>query len=342
MFVHSTGVNPVSTTLSSSPSSGGTTFTITSATGLPTIPTGHFGTARINDAGASAENIVYTRSGTTITLANSTTLANAHSSGEAIDFDVISAAAIPALKDDAISGYPENALTGAGALVKGTGVTNRITITSADATFTLADGSYKGEVCRIVMDRTCTKLATIDPASTTTIDGSTTRIMWAGETALLAWTGTEWNKIAGKSLPMIASVKLGTNITPVVNNTITAVAIDTTVIDNTGLMAVPASNKITCKRPGRYAVVPIACMAAGTSAIPNFQVYAQNQTGSVNIGATADGMLDAHFKSGGAMEIATLAVNDDIKLMYHQNGGQTTPTLVANLCSLLVQEVLEW
>ena len=130
----------------------------------------------------------------------------AHSNGNTIIGAILQLASFKQFKDDSISGFPENALSAAGALVHGTSITNHITITSASATFTLANGIYTGELCRIRMDRTCTKLATIDPAGSTTIDGSLTRIMWAGETALLSWNGTEWNKIAGKSIPMIADL----------------------------------------------------------------------------------------------------------------------------------------
>lgn len=172
---------------------GKITFDLTSATGFPALAAGDFTVLRIDDLGTPEDVIVTARSGVTCTCLPTTV---SHAAGNSVDGSILDAAnAFPQIKDDALSGFPENALSAAGALVKGTGVNNHITLTSVAATFTLANGSYKGELCRISVDRTSTKQATIDPASTTTWDGALTKALIAGDVLVGGWDGTEWKTI---------------------------------------------------------------------------------------------------------------------------------------------------
>ena len=78
-----------------------------------------------------------------------------------------------------------------------------ITETTADRTHTLpAVSGNAGRQISIQIAASTTKLITIDGNASETIDGSLTRIMWAGEAATLLCNGTTWSKIAGKSRPM--------------------------------------------------------------------------------------------------------------------------------------------
>lgn len=84
-----------------------------------------------------------------------------------------------------------------------------VTVTSADKTLTLpAISGNGGKLISIFISPSTTKLITIDGNSSETIDGTTTRIMWAGEACTLLNNGSEWNKIAGKSIPMISTMFL--------------------------------------------------------------------------------------------------------------------------------------
>lgn len=316
---YSAGPQPVSTTIASiAGGTGLTTFTITSASGLATVVAGELAYLRIADGTASAETLSYTISGTTITCSAT---GFAHVAGDAVAFDILSGGAMTALKDDAISGFPENALSAAGALVKGTGVTNRITLTSAAATFTLADGTYKGEVCRILVDRTSTKLVTIDPAGSTTIDGSTTRIMWAGETALLAWNGTEWEKRAGKSIPMMASIYLAADITSFPDTVLTQITLNTLGFDNSGLVANIASNKVTIQRPGTYIVNPSAGFVLGAAA--SALIIGDAQKAAVSVVESFSNAAAASYAIVSANKPVVCAAGEDIKLYGYQQSGTT-------------------
>ena len=76
--------------------------------------------------------------------------------------------------------------------------------------------------------------------------------MWAYETAILYCDGSNWFKIAGKSLPMVCSMYKATNINFTASLTLTKCTIDTALIDNTGAMADTSNNKILIKRTGSY------------------------------------------------------------------------------------------
>ncbi len=183
---------------------------------------------RLDDAGTAEDITVTAISGTTVTCIATT---SAHANGNTIDGAIWTTAAMAQEKDDAQSGFPVNALSGAGALVKGTGVRNHITISSA-ATFTLANGTYTGECCRISMDRTSTKQATVDPAGGTTWDGLTTIGLFAGDNIIGTWDGSNWitiDKYSSWATPeqlflannFYASVNVSTNTTPVGSTTVT-------------------------------------------------------------------------------------------------------------------------
>jgi len=75
--------------------------------------------------------------------------------------------------------------------------------TTADYTITLpAVSGNEGRLISVEMSGALTKLVTVDGNASETIDGATTRIMWASETAILLCDGTQWTKVAGKSIPM--------------------------------------------------------------------------------------------------------------------------------------------
>lgn len=168
---------------------GITSFTVTSASGLPTLGTGDWTVLRLDDLGTPEDITVTAISGTTITCSAT---ASAHANGNTIDGAILTTAALAQIKDDAISGFPENALSAAGALTLGDNKTNHITLTSAAATFTLANGTYKGQCCRAFADPTTTKLITVDPAGSTTIDGNLTVTLMPGEFRIWAWDGSNW------------------------------------------------------------------------------------------------------------------------------------------------------
>jgi hypothetical protein len=114
--------------------------------------------------------------------------------------------------------------------------------------------SGKPQLVGVLVDPTSTKLVTLAPHGAETIDGASSRILWAGESAVLLTDGTNWFKVAGKSIPMCAQMYL-TAAQSIADATITAVNIDTTLNDNTGLLADPVNHRINVQRTGVYDAV---------------------------------------------------------------------------------------
>lgn len=168
---------------------GITSFTLTSASGFPALAAGDCTVMRLDDAGTAEDIICTAISGTTVTCLATT---SAHANGNAIDGAILTTGALAQIKDDAHSGFPVNAFSAAGALVKGTGIRNHGTVTSAACTMTLANGTYTGELCRVSMDRASTKQVTVDPAGATLWDGASTIALFAGDNIIGAWDGTGW------------------------------------------------------------------------------------------------------------------------------------------------------
>jgi hypothetical protein len=79
--------------------------------------------------------------------------------------------------------------------------------TSADYTITLPTAiGNTGKLMGFRMASGLTKIVTLDANGTELIDGALTRPMWANEACLLLSDGSNWFKIAGKSIPMHAII----------------------------------------------------------------------------------------------------------------------------------------
>lgn len=177
---------------------GKVTFDLTSASGFPALSAGDFTILRIDDGGTPEDVLVTARSGVTCTCLPTTV---SHAAGNTVDGAILDAAnAFPQIKDDVISGFPVNALSAGGALAKGVARRNHITAAAAD-TYTLANGAYKGELCRVSVDPTSVGQVTVDPASTTTWDGFLTIALFAGDVIIGAWDGVGWITLHKYSVP---------------------------------------------------------------------------------------------------------------------------------------------
>lgn len=124
--------------------------------------------------------------------------------------------------------------------------------TSADYTVTLpAVSGNTGKFIAFRMAPGLTKFVTLDGNSSETIDGQTTRIMWAMETCTLLCNGTTWTKIGGKSLPMSAQMGASGDQT-ISDNTWTKATFNTSVSDPTGAMVDASNSRIYIRRGGIY------------------------------------------------------------------------------------------
>ena len=125
--------------------------------------------------------------------------------------------------------------------------------TSANYTVTLpAAAGNTGKLIGFRMATGLTKLVTIDGNASETIDGALTRPMWAGEACILLCDGSNWFKIAGKTIPMTVAMYKAADTGSPTSNVDTKIAVDTTAIDNSGLMADTTNKRINIQRTGYY------------------------------------------------------------------------------------------
>jgi hypothetical protein len=219
--------------------------------------------------------------------------------------------------------------------------------TSADYTITLpACASNAGKFIgfRMAPIASLSKLVTLDANSTETIDGSLTRVMWAEESAILLCDGTNWFKIAGKSRPMMATMHLSANQTGVVTSTMTKVNLNSTDVDNTGLMANTGSNRIDIKRAATYDVSGTAVIElSGTASARNLTQLRKNdsQVGYNEASATAAGIGAPLARS-----VISWAVGDNVSLAgFHMKGSNASffgGALSDGACQLTVIEIPQW
>ena len=80
--------------------------------------------------------------------------------------------------------------------------------TAANRVMTLpAVANSAGKLVSVQISLTTTYLVTIQANAAELIDGVNTRILWAGESAILFCNGTNWTKIGGKSIPLAATIQ---------------------------------------------------------------------------------------------------------------------------------------
>jgi hypothetical protein len=126
--------------------------------------------------------------------------------------------------------------------------------TTADYSVTLPPASGNtGKFIGLRMASSLTKLVTLDANASELIDGSLTRIMWAGEFATLMCDGVGWVKVSGRSIPMRCSARDGGADQFVAANTIVELNISAIEADPVGMVSL-ASNSVTIRRSSSYSV----------------------------------------------------------------------------------------
>jgi hypothetical protein len=346
----STHANRVKMTVTSVASSGTGDITLNAAsTGFRSFATAYGANATVDilitegTAWEIARNCTYTHSGTTV---NRGTLENS-STGSAVAFtsaavvSVIATASFGNAVDNTLGAWGalngENSITGTATAVIGR--LNVCSGTSANYTVTLpAVSGNSGKYIGFRMAAGLTKLVTLDGDGTETIDGATTRVMYAKETALLYCDGTTWTKMAGKTLPLAGAITgTQTNTVACTNGTPGKAPVTGTSYDTSGLMCDSATNKrINVVRAGLYHLA--ASVFYESIANANLVKYLQ-----VSVNGTADGTMyaDNPALSAGSNTRLRLtrprvfAVNDYVEIYGLHYGASNEPV------SLLRSELIE-
>ena len=213
--------------------------------------------------------------------------------------------------------------------------------TSGDYTVTLpAASGNAGKMIGFRMGAAAalTKLVTIDGNASETIDGATTRIMWATETAILLCDGSNWFKVAGKTVPMQCQLAK-TSYQAIGTATMTDVTLERADVDNVGLMADLANDRILIVRPGKYLIMSHLMWSDSAAAVQRMigQIYNSNTTTAITAAETT-AYTSGVWAVCQAYCLADLLTTSTIKLqayttdaspdVYGVGSGDTTQILI--------------
>lgn len=165
---------------------------------------------------------------------------------------------------------------------------------------------------------------------------NTSRIMWAGEWAMLRANGTDWIKVAGVSIPMVCSMNNGTQ--SVAWNSLDKVTLVNVDNDNTGMMADVGNNEIVHIRAGEYSVYSFwqwetsPFNYADIWSIVDCDIRTFQWRGALGVGSQPT------FTPGGA-NLAVPLGGVTYGTGYQVHGGATALDL---LCRIGVYEVITW
>lgn len=344
----STHANRVKMTVTSVASAGTGDITLNAAsTGFRSFATAYGANATVDilitegTAWEIARNCTYTHSGTTVsrgTLENSST-------GSAVAFT--SAAVVSVIATAGFGNAVDNTLGAWGALngensITGTAtaVIGRLNVCSGtSANYTVALPPVSGNAGKYIgfrMAAGLTKLVTLDGDGTETIDGSTTRVMWAGETALLYCDGSTWTKMAGKSVPMSCSMSRTTTKT-ISASTESLVEMNAIANEAPAGLGNATSGRITVARPGNYSVATAGAMLLSANS-GNNQVYPRQNGAKVEFLGLMPG-LNGQYVGPTSTHSIYAAASD-----YFEMGAYSdvSATFSANTPLLVVLEIPQW
>jgi hypothetical protein len=236
-----------------------------------------------------------------------------------------------------------NSITGTTTLTTTSlGLLNICTGTSANYTVTLpsaSSSSGKSIAFQMGTANTLTKLVTISAAGSDKIDGSTTRIMWSNETAVLFSNGTNWYKTSGKTIPMVAGQTVNASQT-ISSGNVTKKTLGTPYAANCpSAMNDTSNSSIIIQRASIYNVIASTRITNVTTA--------GNMESLIYIDNSEQGIHSRYTTSGdwAAMSFTmqyTLNVNQVLELYARQYTGGNQNYFDNNMNSLFVTEIPQW
>lgn len=224
------------------------------------------------------------------------------------------------------------------------GTWNVVKATTTAVTVTLPAPSGN-QLLGVRVDPSSTHLVTVSQHAAETIDGSATRIMWAGEKAELLTDGTNWYKVAGIALPMICRMSLsGAQSIP--QNVVTQVLLDTTLVDNTGLMADTGNNRINCQRPGIYLVAGSDSWSAAAPSTQDMLVVYGQALPTTQLGKGGSQNQGNYASAGPAVPASVTMSGNDQRIFLSALQGNTAGNVPLRndgvACSISVIEIPGW
>lgn len=300
-----------------------------------------------NGDGYELNRGVYTASGTTLTRAETILSSN---SNAAVNWSAGTRLIYPVMPGEYMSRFPtitETAIT-TGVTLTEYGKSYVCSGTSANYTVVLPTAvGNAGATISFRMAEGLTKLVTIDGASSETINGQTTRILWAGETCTLRSDNTNWQVLHGKSRPMAASMYMAASSQTIETGAGEIVLLDTTSVDNTALMANTSTHLLTILRPGYYTVSIQGLYAVATVAPTLMEVIALKNGTDIVAQGVMPGILTDYSAPNSVAGAVLLAAGDTLQLNALQNATAQSQTLLGasgaiSTTYLAAVEVITW
>lgn len=219
---------------------------------------------------------------------------------------------------------------------------NRVTATAACNAKLPAPSS--GKMVGVRVDPGSTNVFTLNRNTADTIDSATSRLMWAGESAVLLSDGTNWYKVAGNTKAMVCEMSSGAGQS-IANNTVTKVTLDTSVVDNTGLMADPSTNhRINVQRAGDYMLAWYVQFVQSPGAASDYFAYVFKNGSSLRQATFTQAFVSQFNHGVFSGYLANLAASDYLELDCFQESGasQTLQTTSTANPILIAIEVPSW
>jgi hypothetical protein len=166
-----------------------------------------------------------------------------------------------------------------------------------------------------------TKLVTITRAGSALIDGATTRIMWAGESAFLYSDGTNWFKLFGKIVPMTCVMYRNAGGFVIPSGTPINIPMDTISSDPTGAMADNVTNnRINIVRASNYTIAGVVTATAGAFAGTQFFQGILAKTGS-GLSFITSTLTSGQIYQNQPSSVVSCVVGDFINIAMSQTSG---------------------
>lgn len=213
-----------------------------------------------------------------------------------------------------------------------------VTGTSADYTIGLPTAvGNTGKTLSFQFSTALTKLITLDGNASETINGTTTRPYWAGETITLISNGTNYTIVNYTANPMVSSMTKSSQ--SVAYNSTVKIILDTVNLDNTGFCANTSNGRIDIKRTGTYLMKcrtqSSAIVALTTDIIQTFYKNGSNTATTGGPSGIAANLPFFMFNEGIAI---SLTAGDYIEInIFHDTTGSIARTFT---CSLTVLEII--
>lgn len=278
----------------------------------------------------------YATSGTTLTRV--TTLAS--STGSAVTFSAgtqtvsVVADALAQGVSGAFGMY-ETSVTGTATAAIGT--MHVCSGTTSDYTVTLpAASGNAGRLIGFRMASGLTKLVTIDGNASETIDGAATRIMWAGESAILLCDGSNWFKISGKTIPIVAQMTRDA-AQSIANTSVDKIAFDAIAFNSANMADATTNDRFDIKRDGKYLVSGSWYVNSSGSYMGQSRIHISGSEVKTALTQTQPSLPIIS-------EVFDLASGAYVELHVYQasGGSQNTQTSAATRPRMTVTEIPVW